>query len=106
MYYTYILKSIKDSRYYFGSTSNLEQRLIRHNLGRVVSTKFRRPFVVHYYEVFSAKSAAFNGKNFSNLSRDANGSLRIRFCDEFFANQCFTLTFAPERWQSGRMRRS
>ncbi|MBU1101156.1 MAG: GIY-YIG nuclease family protein, partial [Bacteroidetes bacterium] len=27
MYYTYILKSLKDNRHYYGHTSNLENRL-------------------------------------------------------------------------------
>ena len=30
-YYTYVLKSIRDSRHYIGSTASLEQRLMAHN---------------------------------------------------------------------------
>jgi putative endonuclease len=48
----YILKSLKDQRYYYGSTKNLEQRLKDHNKGKVRSTKGRRPLIVHYFEEF------------------------------------------------------
>jgi len=46
----YILRSEKDGGYYYGYTSNLLERLERHNLQLVRSTKSRVPFVVHYFE--------------------------------------------------------
>ena len=49
-YYTYVLKSIRDSRHYIGSTASLEQRLVAHNNGDVESTKGRRPLEIVYYE--------------------------------------------------------
>jgi putative endonuclease len=45
-----ILKSIKDGRYYYGSTKDLIRRLKAHNAGKVKSTKSRRPLVLHYLE--------------------------------------------------------
>jgi len=48
----YILKSLKDNKYYYGSTDNLEQRLHEHNKGKVRSTKGRRPLILHYSEEF------------------------------------------------------
>ncbi|MEO0129647.1 MAG: GIY-YIG nuclease family protein [candidate division WOR-3 bacterium] len=50
MYYTYVLKSEKDGRFYTGSTNNLRKRFSEHNSGRVLSTKSRGPFVLIYYE--------------------------------------------------------
>ncbi|RMG68742.1 MAG: nuclease, partial [Calditrichaeota bacterium] len=47
MYYAYILKSLKDEGYYYGSTADLEQRLRSHNAGKVRSTKHRRPWKIH-----------------------------------------------------------
>ncbi len=43
-HYVYILQSLKDNRYYIGETSNVEERLVFHNLGKQRSTKNRIPF--------------------------------------------------------------
>ena len=57
-YYNYILKSLKDGHYYIGYTSNLKARLKDHKNGKVVSTRFRRPLKLVYYEVsFNLDSA-------------------------------------------------
>jgi len=50
MYYTYVIQSKKDSRFYTGSTRDLRKRLSEHNAGRVFSTKNRGPFELIYYE--------------------------------------------------------
>lgn len=56
MYFVYVLKSAKDNGWYIGYTSNLDNRLLSHNKGRVKSTKSRRPFVVIYSEKFQSKT--------------------------------------------------
>jgi putative endonuclease len=58
-FYTYILKSLKDGGYYFGHTSDIDNRLIKHNGKKVRSTKSRTPFVLHYFETFQTKSEAY-----------------------------------------------
>ncbi len=50
MYYVYILKSLKDKKFYTGYTKNLKLRFEQHNEGRTESTKDRRPFILIYYE--------------------------------------------------------
>jgi len=50
MFYTYIIKSEKDSKYYTGSTNDLRKRFNEHNAGKVTSTKNRGPFLLIYYE--------------------------------------------------------
>ena len=50
MYYTYVLKSLKDKRLYVGWTEDLEARLVKHNSGQVQSTEGRRPLEIVYYE--------------------------------------------------------
>jgi len=50
MYYTYVLKSQKDSNLYIGYTENLDKRILEHNSGKVKSTKYRIPFELIYYE--------------------------------------------------------
>ncbi|MBA3706744.1 MAG: GIY-YIG nuclease family protein [Bacteroidetes bacterium] len=58
MFYVYILKSEKDSKYYYGSTQDIKDRLIYHNAGKVRSTKWRIPFILHYSETFGTRSEA------------------------------------------------
>ena len=59
MYFTYILKSKIKNWYYIGYTSNIDNRLKSHNLGRNRSTKSYRPFEIVYLEKFKIKSDAF-----------------------------------------------
>ena len=57
-YYLYILESLKDKTYYVGSTHNLNDRLKRHNEGRVKYTKPRRPWKLVYFEEHLDRSSA------------------------------------------------
>ena len=49
-YYTYILRSKKDGKWYTGYTDNLRKRFKMHNSNQVSSTKGRGPFELIYYE--------------------------------------------------------
>jgi putative endonuclease len=51
-YYVYILISEKDGRTYTGYTKNLRKRLREHDLGRVKSTRYRRPLKILFTEKF------------------------------------------------------
>ena len=44
--FVYILFSEESSRYYVGQTADIKERLIRHNSGRVNSTKFGKPWKI------------------------------------------------------------
>ena len=50
MYYTYVLISEKDGKFYAGFTQDLKLRFAQHNKGDVESTKSRKPFKLLYYE--------------------------------------------------------
>ncbi len=50
MFYTYVLRSFKDGKFYIGFSNNLKRRLSEHNKGLVDSTKNRRPLELVYYE--------------------------------------------------------
>jgi putative endonuclease len=50
MYYTYVLQSLKDKKFYTGFTANLKLRFEQHNKGLVKSTEVRRPVELIYYE--------------------------------------------------------
>jgi putative endonuclease len=56
--YVYILKSLKDGKFYTGCTADIEKRLAQHNNGRVRSTKTRRPLKLVYWETFATRSEA------------------------------------------------
>jgi len=64
MFYTYILISEKNKRHYYGSTQDLDNRLKKHNSGKVRSTKGYRPWKIHYYETYSTRSEAFQREMF------------------------------------------
>jgi len=51
MYYTYILQSKKDRKFYTGYTKNLKLRFEQHQKGQIESTKNRMPLKLIYYEV-------------------------------------------------------
>jgi len=50
--YVYVLQSYKDCNFYIGITENLEDRVKRHNSGRVQSTRGRAPFKVVFSEEY------------------------------------------------------
>ena len=50
MFYTYVLESLKDRRWYTGSTNDLRKRFNDHNIGLSRSTKNRGPFKLIYCE--------------------------------------------------------
>jgi putative endonuclease len=64
LFYTYFLKSLKDYKYYYGSTEDLHSRIKYHNSGKVRSTKNRRPLVIHYFEEFGTKTDAIKRETF------------------------------------------
>jgi putative endonuclease len=64
IYYSYILKSLKDNKFYYGSTVDIDNRLMKHNTGQVASTKHRRPFIIHFVEEHLNRSLAFRREKF------------------------------------------
>ena len=79
-YYVYILKSLKDHKFYIGSTSDIAARLYFHNAGFQRSTRHRIPFILVYQELFMSKASALQrekqiksfkgGEAFKKLLRD------------------------------------
>ena len=54
MFYFYILKSFVSSKYYIGSTNNIEDRIKLHNTGMVKSTHSDRPWKIIHSELFDS----------------------------------------------------
>jgi len=64
MFYTYILKSLKDGTYYYGSTNNLGHRIKIHNSGKERYTKGHKPYKIHYYEDYKTRKEAIAREKF------------------------------------------
>lgn len=62
MYMFYLVKKMES--FYIGSTSDLKQRLLEHNAGRVESTKARKPLELVYYEAGLSKEKSFKREKY------------------------------------------
>ena len=58
MYYTYVLQSKKDDKFYVGFTKDLKLRFEKHSKGQVESTRDRRPLTLIYFEGCLSKDDA------------------------------------------------
>jgi putative endonuclease len=57
-YYTYILESVKEGRFYFGQTQDIEQRLRDHNSGKSGYTRKFIPWKLFAYHVYDTRTEA------------------------------------------------
>ena len=62
MFVTYILYSKQLDSYYIGSTSNIIDRLNRHNTGRSIYTKRGIPWEIKYQKGYLTKSEAYKAE--------------------------------------------
>ena len=58
MFYTYIIQSQKNDRFYIGSCQDIDIRIERHNAGATPSTKPGRPWKLMYSETYQTNSEA------------------------------------------------
>ncbi|MFC2076432.1 GIY-YIG nuclease family protein [candidate division KSB1 bacterium] len=73
----YVLQSLKDDTFYIGVTTDLEERLLRHNEGRSVYTRRRRPWKLIYSEEQPDKSAAMKRESYLKSIRNPEFLLRL-----------------------------
>lgn len=69
MYYTYVLLSHKDGRWYTGPTGDLKVRVEEHSRGRVQSTRSRRPLQLAYYEACLVEADARRRERYLKTGR-------------------------------------
>ena len=69
MFYVYILQSKKDDNLYVGYTNDFKKRFIKHNSGKVYSTKLRRPFTWIYLEICHNKEDATQREKYLKSGR-------------------------------------
>lgn len=58
MFSVYILQSLLNSRYYIGQTTDVEDRLRRHNGGHTRSTAPHKPWKIAHVEEYTNRTAA------------------------------------------------
>lgn len=58
MFFVYVIKSLKDSSTYIGSSENVENRLKQHNMGKTRSIKSKVPFYLVHVEEYDSKTEA------------------------------------------------
>lgn len=63
-YIVYILRSLKDNKFYIGQTNNISDRIKRHNNGQVNATRNRRPLEVIHVEKFSNRAEAMRREKY------------------------------------------
>ncbi len=81
MYYFYILKSEKDGKLYKGYTSDLRQRVEAHLNGMNVSTRYRQPLRLIYYEAYASKVDAMKREQNMKLNAKSWGQLKRRIAE-------------------------
>ena len=69
MFYTYVLQSKKDRKFYYGYTSDLTQRFEQHTKGLVESTRGRRPMKLIYYETCCTEQDALRRERYFKTYR-------------------------------------
>lgn len=67
-HYLYILQSLKDGNFYTGITDNLRRRLAEHNSGKNISTSYRQPLRLIYYEAYLLKEDVWNREKYLKTS--------------------------------------
>ena len=58
MYYVYVMQSCKTKDLYFGFTTDLKERLIAHNRGNNISTKYGIPWEIVFCEGYRSEKDA------------------------------------------------
>ncbi len=69
MYFVYVLKSLKDDKFYIGFSEDVKRRNKDHNSGKVLSTKDRRPFKLIDYEANLSKKDALRRENYFKTTK-------------------------------------
>ena len=78
-YYSYVLKSEKNGKFYTGVSSNLKLRLEQHNKKCVRSTKHMAPLELIYFEGYLNKGDAYRREKYLKSGmgkRDLKNRLR------------------------------
>ena len=81
MFFTYVLLSLKDKKFYIGYTDNLKERLKKHQTGKVLATKPRLPVKLIYAELHLNKYDALRREKYFKTSKGKNSLYKM--CREY-----------------------
>jgi putative endonuclease len=56
--YVYILRSLKNGRFYIGSTNDVNRRFVEHKLGRCITTKKMLPVELAFFQEYDSLKIA------------------------------------------------
>ena len=96
MFFVYLLLSQKDQGFYIGYTTNVKNRLREHQDGEVVSTKYRRPLELIYFEGYLDQRDALGREKFL---KSGSGYRYIKKQLKYFLED-IQLTRGPVKWPS------
>jgi len=85
MFYTHLLQSAKNGKFYVGYTRDLKKRLQEHNLGLNFSTKPHRPWKVVYYEACCNQKDAKRREVYLKTTQ-GRATLKQRFKEFLYGN--------------------
>ncbi|MFH1866575.1 MAG: GIY-YIG nuclease family protein [Patescibacteria group bacterium] len=68
-YYVYVLESLRDGKFYIGSTSDLKNRLAYHQQGKNISTAKRLPLTLIFYEAFPSRKDAIRREKYFKTTK-------------------------------------
>ena len=69
MYYVYVLRSLKDHKFYIGFTSDLRRRIKERNEGKNISPKPGLPLKLFYYEAHLSKNDALRREQYFKTTK-------------------------------------
>jgi putative endonuclease len=75
MFYTYILQSDRDNKFYIGFTKDLRKRLKQHNNKEVISTSKRGKLTLIMYEAYIFEEDARSREKFFKTTK---GKIQLR----------------------------
>jgi putative endonuclease len=64
IYFVYVLESLGDKSWYIGQTSDLKNRLAKHNKKSVFSTKNKAPYKLIYFEGYLHRADAMRREKY------------------------------------------
>jgi len=75
MFYTYVLRSLKDGKMYIGFTQDLRKRIKEHQNGKAAATECRRPLEMIFYEAYQNKYDALRREKYLKSTK---GKMTLR----------------------------